>query len=166
MAKRGKKTSKASGWTFLEQVFAVIIVLLVIVAAYAFLVREEVVEVGSIETYQGALDLRAGDAINSTHSFSRTLKEEYQVHVRYNVPSAGIQIQPIVHFRVWNETTGKELFKETTQARYDKNIRLDSEDAGHYEFVWWVEADAGAGASRVDYEVLIQPTEKLFEKRT
>ncbi len=166
MAKKGKKTSKASGWTFLEQVFAVMIVVLVIVATYAFLVREEVVEVGSIETYRGALDLRAGDDKNSTHSFERTLKQDYQVHVTYKVPSAGLQIQPIVHFRVWNETTGKELFKETTQASYDKNIRLDSDDAGHYEFVWWVEADAGTGTSRVDYEVLIQPTEKLFEKRT
>ena len=166
MAKRGKKSSKPTGWTFLEQVFAVIIVILVVVAAYAFLVREEIVEVGSIETYNGALDLRAGDEDNSSHSFSRTLKENYQVHVTYNVPSIGLQVQPIVHFKVWNETAGKELFVETTQARYDKNIRLDADDAGHYEFVWWVEAGAGAGTSRVNYEVLIEPTEKLFEKKS
>jgi hypothetical protein len=166
VAKKGRTSSKATEWTLMEQAFGVIIVILVMVAAYAFLVREEVVEVASIETYEGALDLRAGDEDNSSHSFDRQLKEDYQVHVRYRVPYAGLRTQPIVHFRVWNATTGKELFKETTQAQYDKNIRLDAEDAGQYEFVWWVDADPGAGSSRVSYEVLIEPTEKLFEKRT
>ncbi|UCC93855.1 MAG: hypothetical protein JSW25_04085 [Thermoplasmata archaeon] len=166
MAKKGKKSSSATEWTLLEQAFGLIIVILVIVAAYAFYVREEIVEVASIETFQGALDLRAGDDDNSSFSFDRQLKEDYQVHVRYNVPYAGLRPQPIVHFRVWNESTGKELFKETTQANYDKNIRLDAEDTGHYEFVWWVDAQAGSGFSRVDYEVLIEPTEKLFEKKT
>ncbi len=166
MAKKGRTSSKATEWTFMEQAFGVIIVILVIVAAYAFLVREEVVEVGSIETYQGALDLKSGDDVNSSHSFDRQLKRDYQVHVRYRVPYAGLRPQPIVHFKVWNSTTGKELFKESTNAQYDKNIRLDAEDTGHYEFVWWVEADPGAGTSRVSYEVLIEPTEKLFEKKT
>jgi hypothetical protein len=150
----------------MEQVFAVIIIVLIIVAAYAYLVNEEVVEVASIETYEGGLDLQAGDDVNSSYTFDRQLKEDYQVHVKYRVPYAGLRTQPIVHFKVWNETTGKELFKETTQATYDKNIRLDAEDAGHYQFIWWVDAAAGAGTSRVDYDVLIEPTEKLFEKKT
>jgi hypothetical protein len=166
VAKRKKSSSKATEWTLMEQAFAVIIVILVIVAAYAFYVREEVVEVASIETYKGALDLEAGDDVNSSHSFDRQLNKDYQVHVKYRVPYAGLRPQPIVHFKVWNETTGKELFKESTISLYDKNIRLDSEDAGHYQFIWWVEADAGAGSSRVDFDVLIEPTEKLFEKRT
>jgi len=166
VAKKGKATSKATEWTMMEQALAVIIVILVIVAAYAFLVREEVVEVASIETYQGGLDLRAGDEANSSHSFDRQLREDYQVHVTYKVPYAGLRTQPIVHFKVWNGSTGRELFKETTLANYDKNIRLDGEDAGTYQFIWWVDADPGAGSSRVNFEVLIEPTEKLFEKRT
>ena len=166
MAKKGKKSSKATEWTLMEQVFGVIIVILLIVAAYAFLVKEEVVEVASIETYQAAVDLRGGDEDNSSQSFDRQLKEDYQVHVKYSVPYSGMRTQPIVHFKVWNESSGKVLFKESTQATYDKNIRLDAEDAGHYEFIWWVDADATAGISRVDYEVLIEPTEKLFEKKT
>lgn len=166
MAKKGKKTSKATEWTSLEQAFVVIIVILVFVAAYAFYVREEVVEVASIETYKGALDLRPGEEDNSTHSFERQLKEDYQVHVTYKVPYDGLRPHPIVHFKAWNATTGKELFKESTTSNYDKNIRLDAEDAGTYEFVWWVETGAGSGTSRVNYDVLIQPTEKLFEKKT
>lgn len=166
MAKKGKTPSKASEWTPLEKAFAVIIAILVVVAAYGFLNRQDVVEVGSIDTYKGALDLKAGDDINSSHSFSRQLKFDYQVHVKYNVPYAGLRVQPIVHFKVWNETTGKVLFKESTNSQYDKNIRLDSQDTGTYEFVWWVNADAGAGTSRVTYNVLIEPTEKLFEKKT
>lgn len=163
--KKGKRSSPPSSkWTPLEQAFAVIIVALVVVAAYAFLVREEVVEVGSIETYRGEVDLKAGDEANETFSFSRSLKTDYQVHVRYEVPFAGLRVQPIVHFRVWNASSGKELFAETTQAKYDKLIRLDPADAGNYEFVWWVDADSGT--SRVEYDVLVEPTEKLFEKRT
>ena len=163
MAKKGKKSVSATEWTIMEQAFAVIIVILIIVAAYAFTVREEIVEIASIETYQGALDLMIGDEDNSSYTFDRQLKDDYQVHVKYKVPYAGLHPQPIVHFKVWNETTGRELFKESTNANYDKNIRLDSEDAGHFEFIWWVEA--GPGSSRVDYDVLIEPTEKLFEKR-
>jgi len=150
----------------LEQAFAVIIALLIIVATYAFLAKEEVVEVASIETYKGNVDLRGGDEDNSSQSFDRQLNEDYQVHVRYKVPYAGQRPQPIVHFKVWNETTGKELFKKASQSVYDKSMRLDAEDAGHYQFIWWVDADASAGSSRVDYEVLIEPTEKLFEKKT
>ncbi len=148
----------------MEQAFAVIIAILVVVTAYAFMAREEVVEVGSIETYKGTVDLKAGDEANETFTFERALKTDYQVHVRYEVPYAGMRLQPIVHFRVWNSTTGKELFKETTQAKYDKLIRLDPADAGNYEFEWWV--DATSGTSRVEYDVLVEPTEKLFEKRT
>jgi hypothetical protein len=166
VAKKGKQSSKATEWTLMEQAFAVIIGILIVVAAYAFLVREEVVEVASIETYQGAVDLRGGEGDNSSKSFDRQLKEDYQVHVKYRVPYAGMRTQPIVHFKVWNETTGKVLFKEATQAVYDKSIRLDASDAGTYEFVWWVDTEASAGSSRVDYDVLIEPTEKLFEKRT
>jgi hypothetical protein len=166
MAKKGKKGKpSATEWTLMEQAFAVIIVILIVVAAYAFIVREEVVEVASIENFQGAIDLKGGGGVNSSYSFDRQLKEDYQVRVTYDVPSAGLAIQPIVHFKVWNESTGKELFKETTSADYDKNIRLDAEDAGHYQFIWWVEAELGSGTSRVNYEVLIEPTEKLFEKK-
>lgn len=147
----------------MEQVFAVIIVILIMVAAYAFVVREEIVEVASIETYQGVLDLEGGGD-DDRYSFDRQLKEDYQVHVKYKVPDAGGGLQPIVHFKVWNETTGKELFAETTSANYDKNIRLDAEDAGHYQFLWWV--STGSGSIRVEYDVLIEPTEKLFEKKT
>jgi hypothetical protein len=164
LAKKGKKSSSATEWTLMEQALAVIIMILVVVAVYAFIVNEEVVEVAAIETYQGAVDLRGGEEDNSSYHFDRQLKEDYQVHVKYRVPYAGLQTQPIIHFKVWNESTGKQLFKETTQATYDKTIRLDAEDAGHYQFIWWV--DAESGFSRVDYDVLIEPTEKLFEKKT
>jgi len=97
VAKKGKKSSKATEWTFLEQAFAVIIALLIIVATYAFLAKEEVVEVASIETYKGNVDLRGGDEDNSSQSFDRQLNEDYQVHVRYKVPYAGQRPQPIVH---------------------------------------------------------------------
>ncbi len=166
MAKKGSKSKKATEWTLLEQLLAVVVVVLIVVAAYAFYAREEVVEVASIETYKGSLDLRGGDETNSSNSFDRQLKVDYQVRVTYRIPYAGQRPQPIVHFKVWNETTGKELFKESTVSIYEKNIRLDTEDAGYYQFIWWVESDAGSGASRVNYEVLIQPTEKLFEKKT
>jgi len=132
-----------------------------VVAAYAYLSRDEVVEVGSIETYKGTVDLKAGDEANGTFSFERTLKTDYQVHVRYQVPYAGKRVQPVVHFKVWNATTGDQLFSETTLANYDKLIRLDPGEVGHYEFVWWVDADSGT--SRVVYDVLVEPTEKLFE---
>lgn len=161
--KSSKRPTSATEWTLMEQAFAVIIVILIIVAAYAFVVREEVVEVASIETYQGVLDLQGGGD-DDRYSFDRQLKKDYQVHVKYKVPDAGGAIQPIVHFKVWNETTGKELFKETTSTNFNKNIRLDAEDAGHYQFLWWVGAESGS--IRVEYDVLIEPTEKLFEKKT
>ena len=168
MAKKSKKgsTSRPKGveWTMMEMGLVAIVVALAITATYAFMTNDEIVEVGSIETYAGKTDLRAGDAVNSTYSFVRQLKEDYQVHIRYDVPYEGMVIQPIVHFKVWNETTGKTLIKETIVSTYDKNIRLDAEDVGTYEFIWWVEGPSGA--SRVEYDILIQPTEKLFEKRT
>ncbi len=168
MAKKGKKgrtsMSKSGEWTMMEKGLVGLVVALAITATYAFMTNDEIVEVGTIETYAGKTDLRAGDAANSTYSFVRHLKEDYQVHIRYDVPYEGMVIQPIVHFKVWNETTGKTLIKETIVSTYDKNIRLDAEDVGTYEFIWWV--DAPSGASRVEYDVLIQPTEKLFEKRT
>ncbi len=168
MAKKGKKGSKSRSagfeWTTLEMVLAVIVVALAITATYAFMTNDEIVEVGSIETYDGRTDLKAGDEVNSTYSFVRELKEDYQVHIQYDVPYAGMVLQPLVHFKVWNESSGKVLIPETIVSTYDKNIRLNPEDVGTYEFVWWVEGEGGS--SQVKYHVLIQPTEKLFEKRT
>lgn len=164
MAKKGKKGSKsrttAPEWTMMEKGLVILVVALAITATYAFMTNDEIIEMGSIETYAGQSDLRAGDAVNSTYSFVRHLKEDYQVHIRYEVPYGGMIIQPTVHFKVWNETTGRTLISETTVATYDKNIRLDAEDEDTYEFIWWVEGPSGA--SRVEYDVLIQPTEKLF----
>ena len=162
MAKKGKKgrtsRSKSGEWTMMEKGLLGLVVALAITATYAFMTNDEIVEVGTIETYAGKTDLRAGDAANSTYSFVRHLKEDYQVHIRYDVPYEGMVIQLIVHFKVWNETTGKTLITEITGSTYNKNIRLDAEDAGTYEFIWWVEGPSGA--SQVEYDVLIQPTEK------
>jgi hypothetical protein len=169
MAKKGRKGSKRKSyagydWTTLEMVLVVIVAALAVTATYAFLTNDEIVEVGSIETYQGRTVLKAGDEVNSTYSFVRELKEDYQVHIKYEAPYAGMVLQPQIHFKVWNSSSGKVLIPETIVANYDKNIRLNPEDVGTYEFVWWVEGDSGS--SRVEYDVLIQPTEKLFEKRT
>ena len=168
MAKKGKKSStsrsKSVEWTLMEKGLVVLVVALAITATYAFMTNDEIVEVGTIETYAGKTVLRAGNAVNSTYSFVRHLKEDYQVHIKYEVPYAGMVVQPIVHFKVWNETSGKTLIGETIGSTFNKNIRLDAEDAGTYEFVWWVEGPSGE--STVEYDLLIQPTEKLFEKRT
>ena len=168
MAKKGKKGSKSRSrsyeWTTLEMVLVVIVAALAITATYAFMTNDEIVEVGSIETYDGRTYLRGTDGVNSTYRFVRELKEDYQVHIKYDVPYAGMVLQPLVHFKVWNESSGKVLIPETTASTYDKSIRLNPEDLGTYEFVWWVEE--GSGSSQVEYNVLIQPTEKLFEKRT
>jgi hypothetical protein len=169
VAKKGRKGSKRKSyagydWTSLEKALAVIVVALAITAVYAFMTNDEIVEVGSIETYDGRTVLKTGDEANSTYRFVRELKEDYQVHIKYDVPYAGMVLQPLVHFKVWNETTGKVLIEDTMVSHYNKNIRLDREDTGTYEFVWWVEGDGGS--SQVNYNVLIQPTEKLFEKRT
>jgi hypothetical protein len=164
MAKKGKKRSKSSSmgseWTMMEKGLVGLVVALAITATYAFMTNDEIIEMGSIETYSGMTDLRAGDALNSTYSFVRQLKEDYQVHIKYDVPYEGMVVQPAVHFKVWNETTGKTLISETTVGTYNKNIRLDAEDAGTYEFIWWIEGPSGA--SQVAYDVLIEPTEKLF----
>jgi hypothetical protein len=164
MAKKGKKgsTSRSTGpeWTMMEKGLVVLVAALAITATYAFMTNDEIIEMGSIETYAGETDLRSGDAVNSTYSFVRHLKEDYQVHIKYDVPYASVIVQPPVHFKVWNETTGKTLISEQTVSFYDKNIRLDAEDEGTYEFIWWV--DGPSGASRVENDVLIEPTEKLF----
>ena len=168
VAKKGKRrraaASSAYEWTGLEKALVVMVIALVCVAAYGFLTNEEVVEVASIETYQGRTDLRAGDEANSSYSFVRELKVDYQIDIKYEVPYSGTGLHPLVHFKVWNETTGKKLVSETTASTYKKNIRLDAEDAGTYEFIWWVEGEGGS--SQVSYTVLIEPTEKLFMEKT
>lgn len=169
MAKKGsrgsKKAMQASKWTELEKAFAIVIMVLVVVTAYALIFPEEIVEVGSIETYAGAVDLREDvNDVNSSYSFERQLLVDYQVRVQYDIPFVNDEFGPTVYFKVWNETTGDILFKETTDTVFNKNIRIDADDAGTYEFVWWV--DGGHGSSRVEFDVLIQPTEKIFEKRT
>lgn len=168
MASKGSKarakTKAAQEWTLLEKAFSVIIAVLIIVAAYAFTVKDEIVEVEAIETYVGSVDLRAGDEDYSSYNFTRQLKEDYQVRMQYEVIDEGATIRPIVHFKVWEEGKGKDLIDDTILATYDRNIRIDAEDAGTYEFRWWVEG--GSGTIRVDIDVLIQPTEKIFEKRT
>ncbi len=163
MKKGGRKASSAMEWTFLEKALAVICAVLVVVAVYAFVVREEVVEVGSIETYDSTVDLRAGDPVASRFIVSRELKVDYQVVMKHVVVDDGAGERPTLHFKVWNQSLGRTLVHETTQPTYDRNLRIDSGDAGTYEFLWWVEGDTGR--VRVDIDLLIQPTEKLFEKR-
>ena len=169
MAKKGSRGSKramqASKWTELEKAFAVIIVVLLVVTAYALVFPEEVVELGSIETYSGAVDLREdANGVNTSYSFERQLLVDYQVRVKYEIPFFTDEFGPTVYFKVWNETTGDTLIQITTDTVFNKNIRIDSEDAGTYEFLWWV--DGGHGVSRVEFDVLIQPTEKIFEERS
>jgi hypothetical protein len=167
LAKKGRKASRkaksATEWTFLEKALAVICVVLVVVAAYAFTVREEIVEVGSIETYEGTVDLRAGDPNASEFSFTRQLKVDYRVKLSYRTLDGEPGDRPEVHFKVWNQSLGRTLFHETTVPTYDRDYIVDPADAGTYDFQWWVEGDSGS--VRVDIEALIQPTEKLFEKR-
>jgi hypothetical protein len=168
MASKGGKDrsrKKAQEWTFLEKVFGVIIVILLVVAAYGFLVKDEVVQVESIETYAGSIDLRAGKEGFREYSFTRELREDYQVRMKYDlVEENGTGIRPNVHFKIWNETTGQKLVEDNIQTSYSRNIRIDAEDAAVYDFVWWVEGTSGR--VRVDIDVLIQPTEKIFEKKT
>ena len=161
-ASRSRKETKRSAqeWTFLEKALGVIVVVLIVVAAYGFLVEDEVVEVASIETYAATVDLRFGEENASRYSFTRELREGYLFRVRYEVVEEGSK----VHFKVWNESRGKTLFQETTLAKYDRDLRIDNEDGGIYDFVWWVED--GDGRSRVEIDVLIQPTERIFEKKT
>jgi hypothetical protein len=169
MAKKGSRGSKramaASKWTELERAFIIVILILVVVTAYALVFPEEIVEVGSIETYSGAVDLRDDmNDVNTSYSFERQLLLDYQVRVQYEIPFHTDEFGPTVYFKVWNSTTGDTLIQKTTDTIFNKNIRIDSEDAGTYEFIWWV--DGGHGVSRVEFDVLIQPTEKIFEKRT
>jgi hypothetical protein len=152
--------SSAQEWTFLEKTFGVVIVILVVVAAYGFMVKDEIVEVGSIETYAATVDLRPGDGDASRYSFTRELRENYLLRATFKV----VEVGPLVHFRVWNESTGRTLIKDTTDVTYDREIRIDNEDWGTYDFEWWVED--GSGSSRVDIDFRIQPTEKIFEKKT
>jgi hypothetical protein len=158
--KAGRETRKALEWTFLEKVLGVLLAIMTVLAAYAFLTVEETVEVESIETYAGTVDLRANDANASEYSFSRELKVDYQVVASYVV----VEVGPLVHFKVWNGTTGQTLIPETTLGQFERRVRIDSEDVGVYEFLWWVEG--GTGRARVDIDVLIQPTERIFEKKT
>jgi hypothetical protein len=167
LAKKGKKASRkaksATEWTFLEKALAVICAVLVVIAAYAFTVREEIVEVGSIETYDSTVDLRAGDSNASEFSFTRHLKVDYRVKLSYRTHNGNPGDGPDVHFKVWNESQGRTLFHEITAPTYDRDYVVDTADAGTYDFHWWVEGDSGS--VRVDIDALIQPTEKLFEKR-
>ena len=167
MAKKGKKAGRKARsetqWTFLEKALAVICVVLVVVAAYAFTVREEIVEVGSIETYDSTVDLRAGDPEASEFRFTRQLKVDYRVKLSYRTVGGDPGDGPEVHFKVWNESQGRTLFHETTGSTYTRDHVVDAVDAGSYDFHWWVEGSGGS--VRVDIDVLIQPTEKLFEKR-
>lgn len=164
MARKGKKARRAPSsayeWTGLEKALTVAVVVLLVSTAYLALTNQEVVEVGSIETYEGRTDLRAGDENNSSYSFERLMKVDYQVRVIYEVPYAGMGLRPIVHFKAWNETTGLTIFPETTQSSFNERVTLDPKDAGNYEFIWWVEGEGGW--SQVKYSVLIEPTEKLF----
>jgi hypothetical protein len=164
MAKGGRRrSSRRAGrseqeWTGLEKALGVLVAILAVVAVYAFTVREEVVEVGSIETYAATVDLRPGEGTD-TYSFSRELKADYQVVAKFKVGAGG----STVHFEVANRTTGQVLVNELTAYSYDNRIAVDPGEHGTYEFRWWVEG--GSSASRVDIDVLIEPTEKLFEKR-
>jgi len=156
----GRETRKAVEWTLLEKVLGALLVAMIVLAAYASLTIEETVEVESIETYLGIVDLRANDANATEYSFSRELKVDYQVVASYVVVEEG----PLVHFKVWNSTTGQTLIPETTLGEFERKVRIDSEDVGVYEFLWWVEG--GTGRARIDIDVLIQPTERIFEKKT
>jgi hypothetical protein len=158
--KAAKGLRQAQEWTLLEKVLGALVAIMTVVAVYAFLATEEVVEVESIETYAGTVDLRAGATNTSRYTFTRELELDYQVRASYEVVEEG----PLVHFKVWNSSTGHTLVPETTLGKYERNVRIDKEDAGVYEFIWWVEGDSGR--TRVDIDVLIQPTEKIFEKKT
>ena len=158
--KVGKSSRLAEEWTFLEKVLGALAAIMTVVAVYAFLATEEIVEVESIETYAGTVDLRAGANNASQYTFLRELELDYQVRASYEVVEEG----PLVHFKVWNSSTGKTLVPETTLGKYERNVRIYKEDVGFYEFIWWVEGSSGH--ARVDIDVLIQPTEKLFEKKT
>jgi len=143
-------------WTALEKAFAVIIVILIIATAAAFLWKKETVRVEYIDERIGAIDLRAGDPVNSTFYFERGLKGDYQIAASYKLVGSG----PLVHFRVANESSGIVLISETTASTFYKRVVVPPSDAGEYRFEWWVE-EGTTGVSRVEYDVLIEPTETL-----
>ena len=155
-----KSSGQAQEWTFLEKVLGALVAIMTVVAVYAFLATEEIVEVESIETYAATVDLHAGVNNASKYIFTREIELNYQVRASYEVVEEG----PLVHFKVWNSSSGQTLIPETTLGKYERNVRIDKSDVGFYEFTWWVEGTSGH--ARVDIDVLIQPTEKLFEKKT
>lgn len=153
--KQRESVSRSMEWTALEQAFAVIIVVLIVTTALALVWRKETVRVEYIDERIGAIDLRLGDPQNSTFYFERGLKGDYQVMASYKLKGTG----PLVHFKVYNETTGIVLISETTASTFYKRVTVTSADAGEYRFEWWVTGTTGV--SRVEYDVLIEPTEKL-----
>jgi hypothetical protein len=153
--KARETVSKSMEWTVLEQAFAVIIVILLITTAVAFYWKKETVRVEYIDERIGAIDLRLGDLENSTFYFERGLKGDYQIAASYKLMGSG----PLVHFKVYNATTGNVLISETTASTFYKRVTVASSDAGEYRFEWWVTGTTGV--SRVEYDVLIEPTEKL-----
>ena len=153
--KQREQVSKSQEWTVLEQAFAVIIVILIIVAAVAFSWKKETVRVEYIDERIGAIDLHAGDPANYTFYFDRGLKGDYQIAASYRLVGSG----PLVHFKVYNDTSGIALISETTASTFYKRVVVPSTDAGEYRFEWWVTGTDGV--SRVEYDVLIEPTETL-----
>jgi hypothetical protein len=153
--KKREDVSRSMEWTVLEQAFAVIIVILIVTTAVAFYWKKETVRVEYIDERIGAIDLRLGDAENSTFYFERGLKGDYQIAASYKLVGSG----PLVHFKVYNDTMGVVLISETTASTFYKRVTVASADSGEYRFEWWVTGTTGT--SRVEYDVLIEPTEKL-----
>ena len=153
--KKRESVSTAMEWTALEQAFAVIIVILIVTTAVGFLWKKETVRVEYIDERLGAIDLRPDDPANSTFYFERGLKGDYQFVASYRLAGTG----PLVHFKVYNETTGIVLVSETTASTFYKRVIVAPADAGEYRFEWWVTGTTGV--SRVEFDILIEPTEKL-----
>ena len=149
-----QRVSTAQEWTSLEKGLAVLLVVFIVATALLVAFPRERYKLGSIESRIGEVDLTAGGN-RSSYQFDRELKEGYQVMVRYRT----VDIGPMVHFKLWNETSGTQLLAETSSFTLSEQLEVPEGGAGVYTFRWWV--DASSGTSRVHVDVVIEPTEEL-----
>ncbi len=153
-SKDRERVSTAQDWTPLEKGLAVLLVIFIVATALLVAFPRERYKLGSIEQRIGEVDLTAGGN-RSSYQFDRELKEGYQVVVRFSTVDLG----PVVHFQLWNQTSGTQLLAETTAFTLNQQLEVPEGEAGVYTFKWWVVGSSGTSRVRVD--VLIEPTEEL-----
>jgi hypothetical protein len=155
-SKDRERVSAAQQWTDLEKGLAVLVAVLAVVAVLSFAFPREKIRYESVDQRVGDVDLVAGGN-RSSYSFDRYVSADYQVIVKFTSDASG----QVVHFKAWNETSGRTIIAETSTFTFNDRVFLGKGEEGVYTFEWWLTGTTGS--NRVHIDVLVEPTAKLIE---